>query len=335
MTISVNVSKGAGEKKEVVNPSLTAYILSFVASKTAGSPTDSSKQWVNSRPCDIGRHLFERYRIKVSNGQIKRILKANGYCTHKPLKRLVTGQSPYRDEQFKLIGELTTLFGKMPHNPIISIDTKKKEPLGELTRDRAVLSKKGQVPEVYDHDYSYLTTGRAIPHGIYDMKNNQGYLSIGNSHETADFVIDNLRWWWTRHGIHLYPDVSQILILCDAGGANGYRHHRFKMLLLQLAAEIGVEILVAHYPPYCSKFNPIERCLFCHVNRSIENTLLIDLEQVADLMRNTRTKKGLTVVVRTVDKNYPLKQSSAACLIDKSRIIRHPKMNKLSYIIKV
>ena len=170
---------------------------------------------------------------------------------------------------------------------------------------------------------------------IYDIKNNQGYVSIGNSHETADFIIDNLRWWWVEHGIHLYPDVSQILILCDAGGANGYRHHRFKMLLLELATEIGVEILVAHYPPYCSKFNPIERGLFCHLHRSIQNTLLTDIEQVADLMKNTRTKKGLTVIVRIVDKNYPTKQKSKANLVDETRIVRHTKLDKFTYMIKV
>lgn len=309
-------------------------ILCFVASKTAGSPTDSSKQWANTRPCDIARHLLECYQEKVSNRQIKRILKANGYCPYKPLKRLSTGSSPHRKEQFEIINELTNLFKKMPHNPLISIDTKKKEVLGQLTRNKAVWSKKGQVPEVYDHDYSYLATGKAIPHGIYDMKDNKGYLSIGNSHETADFVIDNLRWWWTNHGINLYPDASQILILCDAGGANSYRHHRFKMLLLDLATEIGVELLVVHYPPYCSKFNPIERALFCHVHRTIENTLLTNLEQVADLMRNTQTKTGLTVIVRIVDKDYPIKQLSKSNLVDQNRVIQHPKLKQFSYIIK-
>lgn len=290
---------------------------------------------MDARPCDIAGHLCEHYQEKVSNGQIKRILRANGYCPYKPLKRLATGPSPHRHEQFEIIAQLTDLFKKMCNNPVISIDTKKKEVLGQLTRNEVVLSKKGQIPEVYDHDYSYLATGKVIPHGVYDIKNNRGYLSIGNSHETADFVVDNLRWWWDRHGIHIYPDASQILILCDAGGANGYRHHRFKMLLLELATEIGVEILVAHYPPYCSKFNPIERCLFCHVHRTIQNTLLTDLGQVSDLMKNTRTKTGLTVVVRVVEKNYPLKQPSKSILVDDSRVVRHPKLHKFSYIIKV
>lgn len=332
--MSVNAKKEEEEKKEVSNPDLVTYILSFVASKTAGSPTDSGKQWVGARPCDIAGHLWEHYQEKMSNGQIKRILKANGYCPYKPLKQLPTGSSPHRQEQFGIIAELTDLFKKMPNNPLISIDTKKKEMLGQLTRNQAIWCKKAQIPEVYDHDYSYLSTGRAIPHGIYDMKNNQGYLSIGNSHETADFVVDNLRWWWVQYGIHLYPDANQILILCDAGGANGYRHHRFKMLLLELATEIGIEIIVTHYPPYCSKFNPIERCLFCHVHRTIQDTLLTDLEQVSNLMKNTQTLTGLTVVVRIVEKDYPLKQPSKSLLVDDSRVIQHPQLHKFSYIIK-
>lgn len=311
------------------------HILSYASAKTAGSPTDSTKKWVDTRPCDIAHHLWDDHREKVSNSQIKRILRANGYCPRKPLKRLATGESPHRQQQFEIIHEITNLFKGMPCNPLISIDTKKKEPLGQFTRNQSVMARKGHVPEVYDHDYSYLACGKAVPHGIYDMKHNKGYLSIGNSHETADFVVDSLRWWWTTQGIHLYPDASRILILCDAGGANGCRHHRFKMLLLELAKEIGIELCVVHYPPYCSKFNPIERCLFCHVHRTIQHTILTDLEQVARLMKTTRTKTGLTVVVRVVDKHYPTKQPSHPDLLDQNRIIPHPTLQKLSYIIKV
>ena len=330
-----NAIKVVEEKKEITSPELVTHILSFVSAKTAGSPTDSTKKWVDIRPCDMTHHLWINHQQKVANSQIKRILRANGYCPYKPLKRLATGQSPHRHEQFEIIHEITNLFKSMSRNPLISIDTKKKEPLGQFTRNQAVWTQKEHIPKVFDHDYSYLACGKAIPHGIYDMKYNQGYLSIGNSHETADFIIDNLRWWWTTHGIHLYPDASQILILCDAGGANSYRHYRFKMLLLELATQIGIELCVVHYPPYCSKFNPIERCLFCHVHRTIQNTILTDLEQVAELMKNTRTKTGLTVVVRGVDKHYPTKQPSDPSLIDQNRIIQHPKLQKFSYIIKV
>jgi len=150
-----------------------------------------------------------------------------------------------------------------------------------VSRNEAVLTKKDSIPEVYASDYPSLASGKAIPHGIYDVKLMKGYLSIGNSHETADFIIDNLYWWWTDYGQYHY------LILCDCGGANSYRHHRFKVLLQRLAKKIGIRIVITHYPPYCSKYNPIERKLFSHVQRTIKNTILVDIYQVKELMSKT------------------------------------------------
>lgn len=158
MTVTDSVKWAGAEKKEVSHPGLASHILSFVASKTAGSPTDSSKRWVNLRPCDIGRYIFDTYRLRVSNSQTKRILRANGYCPYKPLKRLATGKSPHRETQFEIIAELRSLFDKMRINPVISIDTKKKEPLGMLTRNKPLWSKKGQIPEVHDHSMAAMTT---------------------------------------------------------------------------------------------------------------------------------------------------------------------------------
>ncbi len=140
----------------------------------------------------------------------------------------------------------------MEESPILSIDTKKKESLGELSRHQAVLTKQDGVPKVYSADYPYLASGRAVPHGIYDVKLNKGYMSLGSSNETADFIVDNLYWWWMNYGQHYYQNATYILLLCDSGGANGHRHHRFKVLLQKLAKTIGIRIVVAHYPPYCS-----------------------------------------------------------------------------------
>ena len=130
--------------------------------------------------------------------------------------------------------------------------------------------------KVYDHDYEYLSEGKVIPHGIYDMQANKGYISIGNSTETADFVVDNLLWWWTEHSIHLYPDAKNILLLCDAGGANSYRHHFFKDRLIALCEQTGLSIIVSHYPPYSSKWNPIEHRLFCHVHQAMSGVVFSD-----------------------------------------------------------
>jgi len=321
------------EKKEDEIVELTPIILTYVESQTAGSPTDEKVKWTHLRPFDIATYLKNECQLNVSHGCIKRILKADGYVRRKPIKCLATGSSKHRAEQFRIINFLVAVFTDMPHNPIISIDTKKKEPLGRLTRNEQVLTKKDEIPEVFSSDYSFLATGRVIPHGIFDVKLNKGYISLGTSYETADFVIDNLRWWWLNFGELNYPDASHILIFSDCGGANSYRHHRYKMLLQKLAKELGIRIVMAHYPPYCSKYNPIERKLFSHVHRTIKNTILINLKQVKELIMKTSTSKGLTVEVRIVDKLYPLKQPSNKEDIDEKRIFRHPVLPQFSYTI--
>ena len=312
---------------------LTSWILEYVEQNTAGSPTDETIKWTHVRHCDIALHLQKTYQEEVGTECIKRILYENGYRKRKPAKTIATGKSPDRSEQFRIISFLMALFMLMTENPIISIDTKKKEILGTLTRDEKVVTKGEEPIPVYDHDYSYLGTGKVIPHGIYDLKLNEGYLSIGNSHETAEFVVDNLEWWWETVGKYEYPQATRILILCDSGGANGYRHHLFKKCLQKLARKIDKRLVIAHYPPYCSKYNPIERRLFAQVHRTIKEVILTDLEQVKTLMKKTATKTGLQVEVRINKKYYPLKQPSKAEEVDEKRILRHPTLPKLSYTI--
>jgi Rhodopirellula transposase DDE domain len=310
--------------------------MSHIEHQTAGSPTDSSVKWTHLRPCDIALYLQQTHQATVSHGCIKRILRVQGYKHRKPSKSICIGKSPHRNEQFEIIMFLVALFGDMENNPIISIDTKKKEVLGQLTRNQTVLTKvseDGKVTEVFDHDFSFLATGKAIPHGIYDVKRNKGYISIGNSHETAAFVVDNLDWWWQHFGKEIYPNATHILILCDSGGANGHRHHLFKKLLQDWAKKIAIRIIVAHYPPYCSKYNPIERRLFAHVHRSIKHTILTEFQQVKELIAKTSTSKGLSVVVRINDVFYPTKQHSSVEDIDKKRILKHPYLPKFSYTI--
>jgi Rhodopirellula transposase DDE domain len=285
------------------------------------------------RPCEIALHLEKKYQVEIENKCIKRILHAAGYRKRKPAKNLATGVSPDRSEQFRIIGFLLAIFLLMKENPIISIDTKKKEVLGNLTRNEQLLTKGEKAVKVLDHDYPNLGVGKAIPHGIYDVKLNEGYLSLGNSHETAAFVVDNLEWWWESVGKKEYPRATRILILCDSGGANGHRHHLFKKLLQELARKIGKKLMICHYPPYCSKYNPIERKLFAQVHRTIKETILTDLKQVKKLMEKTATKTGLRVEVRINEKFYPLKQTSLAKEVDEKRILRHPTLPKLSYTI--
>lgn len=158
--------------------------------------------------------------------------------------------------------------------------------------------------QVYDHDFPSLAKGKAIPHGIYDLNYNLGYVTIGNSHDTSEFACDALRRWWLDHGRKLYPLASTMLILCDCGGSNNARYYLFKEQLQQLANEIEVELRVAHYPPYTSKYNPIEHRLFPHLTRVCQGVIFDSLETVRKLMARAKTKTGLKVVAEVLDKTY-------------------------------
>jgi hypothetical protein len=214
-------------------------------------------------------------------------------------------------------------------SPIISIDCKKKERLGNLYREGKCYTQESI--KVFDHDYEHLSEGKVIPHGIYDLQANKGYVSIGNSAETADFVVDNLRWWWTEYGIHLYPDAENILILCDSGGANSYRHHIFKHRLIQLAAELGVSFVICHYPPYSSKWNPIEHRLFAHIHLAMSGVVFSDYQTVKELIETTSTKSGLTVVARLNLKDYEKGIKVDKKVKNDERIFYHHAIPDLNY----
>lgn len=314
---------------------LTAHILSIVESHTAGSPVDEKIKWTYLKPQEIAQKYEEEHGEGISKKVVKRILKQAEYVKRKPSKSIAIGKSPHRKEQFQIIKFLTSLFTTMENNPILSIDTKKKERLGLLTRGEAILSNQN-VP-LFDHDYDYLSEGKVIPQAIYDTKQNKGYITIGTNYETADFIADNLIWWWETFGLNLYPDATQILVLCDSGGANSYRHHVFKKAMLRVARTLDKIIVVAHYPPYCSKYNPIERRLFCHVERTLSGSILSSHEQVKTLFQRTKTQnvdQPLSVEVRIENKQYQIGLKTKKEEIDWKRIYQHPDLPQFNYFIK-
>ena len=295
----------------------------------AGSATDPNLYWIHFTEPQLSRLYFQVYGEQVGVFLVRRTLRDLGYKYRKARKTLATGHYDDRDLQFEIIFELILLVSL--NCPIISIDCKKKELLGNLYRAGKLLCTGERT--VYDHDYPNLSEGKVIPHGIYDLLLNKGYISIGASAETAHFITDNLLWWWTQHGIHHYPDAKRIVILCDAGGGNSYRHHAFKKYLQQLSQEIGVEIMVCHYPPYSSKWNPIEHRLFCHVHRAMQGTIFTSYEVVKEVIQKTTTITGLTVVVRLNLKNYPTKIKTTKDEVDQNRLKFHQKIPQLNYRI--
>jgi len=158
--------------------------------------------------------------------------------------------------------------------------------------------------QVFDHDWPDLSTGIAIPHGLYDMNLNIGYVQIGTSHDTGEFACDSIRYWWEHYGSIQYPQAHSILLLCDGGGSNSSRHYLFKQDLQALVNEIGIEIRIAHYPPYTSKYNPIEHRLFPHLTRVCQGVIFETVEVVKELMGKAKTKTGLKVFTTILDKVY-------------------------------
>ena len=164
---------------------------------------------------------------------------------------------------------------------------------------------------VNDHDFRSAADGIAVPHGLYDVTRNIGYLTIGTSHDTAEFACACIQRWWVTYGRLDYPDAQEILLLCDCGGSNNARHYLFKQALQTLADALGIAIRIAHYPPYTSKYNPIEHRLFAHVTRACQGVVFKTIEIVQEFMAKTSTKRGLTVFTSILDQVFETKRKVA------------------------
>jgi len=229
------------------------------------------------------------------------MLDGLGFARRQMLKVLPGSATPHRDAQFRHLAHLIQEFLAVG-NPVLSIDTKKKEFLGTLYRDGKVYCQ--QALKAFDHDFPSLARGVIIPHGIDDLARNQGWMHVGLSRDTTAFACDSLRLFWHSDGRCLYPNASAILLLCDGGGSNSCHTHLFKEDLQDVVNDLAVPIRVAHYPAYCSKFNPIERRLFSHVTRACHGVLCDSLQTVLGLIKKTKTQQGLSVTVRVLDKLY-------------------------------
>ena len=185
----------------------------------------------------------------------------------------------------------------------------------------------------FDHDWPSLATGVAIPHGLYDLKRNQGFVTLGTSHDTSEFACDSLRWWWQTDGRHDYPDATSLLLLCDGGGSNRSNTFLFKLDLARFAQETGLTVRVAHYPPYTSKYNPIEHRLFPHLTRACQGVICTSLELVQELMATASTRTGLRVTVNILKKVYQTGRQVAADVKEQIRLVRDEALANWNYII--
>jgi hypothetical protein len=257
--------------------------------------------WTDLTVTEIAETLSELRKETVSAYTAKQLLEQEGYGQRQAQKNQTMGDHPDRDARFRTIAERVQEYRDSP-NPIVSIDTKKKELLGNFYSDGRLYTR--ETLATFDHDFPHFADGVVIPHGLYDLKLNRGYLHLGTSRDTSEFACDCVADWWTRFGWVEYPQATSVLLLCDGGGSNSSRTYVFKAELQSLANRIGLPIRVAHYPPYPSKYNPIEHRLFPHVTRACPGVVFGSLAIVKSLMEKTRTRTGLSVVVDLVDRVY-------------------------------
>jgi len=187
---------------------------------------------------------------------------------------------------------------------------------------------------VFDHDWASLAEGVAIPHGLYDLTDNVGYIQIGTSHDTSEFACDSIRYWWNTYGKRRYPKANSILLLCDGGGSNSARYYIFKQDLQTLVNDLGIEIRIAHYPPYTSKYNPIEHRLFPHISRVCQGVIFEQVQTVQELMATTSTRTGLRVFTTILDKVYQTGRKVAQDFKSTMQIVFDEFLPHWNYIAK-
>ena len=240
---------------------------------------------------------------------IRCLLKKLGVGRRTARKKKTMGHHPDRNAQFENIARLREEY-VATGDVVVSIDTKAKEKLGNFYRSGHTFTQ--QTVETSDHDFDRAGQGKLIPHGILDLVTGLASIHLNTSHDTGELCCDSIALWWHEHGHETYPHAKRLLILCDGGGSNSARQNLFKEDLQRLANLLGLEIRVAHYPPYCSKYNPIEHRVFPHVTRACQGVIFHSLEIAKQFIERTKTNKGLRVTVRILEKVYATGRKCAA-----------------------
>lgn len=282
-------------------------------------------------PTRLEREL-EELGTPACDDAIRRWMDQHDLRLRKISKSKAGGKSPDRDMQFQNIAQLIQEY-EQAGNPYFSVDTKAKEFLGQLYREGRVRCSRPF--KAFDHDFPNWAEGVIIPHGIFDPARNRGHINIGLSHDTTEFACNSIQWYWNRIGRQCYPDARSILLLVDCGGSNAATKYIFKHDLQAVANAIGVEIRVAHYPSYCSKYNLIERRFFPHVSRACTGMLFDTLERTIALMRKTTTSTGLRATVNVINRNYQTGRNATDAMKEaiKATVTFHETLPKWNYTV--
>ena len=297
------VRRPGGGRKSLIDrdPSLEQDLELLVEPLTRGDP-ESPLRWT----CKSTRNLAEelnRQGHRVGDRKVADLLHGLHYSLQANAKTREGSSHPDRNAQFEYINALAKAFQKRSQ-PVISVDTKKKELVGDFKNNGSEWQPKNQPEEVRVHDFEDKELGKVIPYGVYDIAKNEGWVTVGTDHDTSDFAIDTILGWWKRMGRHTYQQASELLILADSGGSNGSRSRLWKLGVQRLANETSLKVTVCHFPPGTSKWNKIEHRLFSFITHNWRGRPLVSHEVIVNLIGSTTTKAGLNVKAKLSKKKY-------------------------------
>ena len=284
---------GGGDiKAEEKQPGLLEALDELVNPATRGNPM-SFLRWTSKSTGKLAAELV-RQGFKITDDTVGRILRSLGYCLQAPVKEKEGASHPDRDAQFVY---LSTKVGEFAgdNQPVISVDTKKKELVGEFSNGGREYHLSGEPTRVNVHDFIDKELGRAVPYGIYDLANDEGWVSVGDSADTATFAVEAIRRWWGSMGKLHFPDATRLLITADGGGSNGHRVRLWKLELAKFAEETGLQITICHYPPGTSKWNGIEHKMWSYISMNWRGRPLVSYRTIIELIAATTNAKGLTI----------------------------------------
>ncbi len=322
---------GAGRKaREREQPGLLEALERLVESGTRGDPM-SPLRWTCKSTRTLAAELI-RQGFAVGCNTVGRLLRACGYSLQANRKTIEGKQHPDRDGQFQHINRRVHAFQRAGQ-PVISVDTKKKEVLGKMKNPGRTYRRKGDPEKVKTHDFPDKKKGKAVPYGVYDLTHDEAGVSVGISHDTAEFAVAAIRRWWNRLGRKRYPNATRLLITADSGGSNSPRTRLWRWALQQLANETGLKMHLCHYPPGTSKWNKIEHRLFCHITRNWQGVPLESMEIVVKLIGSTRTEQGLEVHAWLDEAQYTKSKKVSDADLAEVRIRRDPFHGEWNYQI--
>ena len=297
-------SGGGRHYVELKYPDIEERIRQIIDGKTYGDPmrvlsyTTESLRKIQAE--------LEKYNIRVGYVTVGKVLDAMGYSKQANQKMLQVGEPhPDRNAQFEYINETAATFLEAGE-PVISVDTKKKEKIGNFKNNGSEYRPNNQPRKVLDHDFPIEELGKIAPYGVYNINNNTGFVNVGTSNDTSEFAVESISRWWEAVGKNTFPHAKTLYITCDCGGSNGNRSRMWKYQLQQFAARTGLEVQVSHFPPGTSKWNKIEHRLFCYITKNWQGKPLIDVQTAINLIGSTCTTTGLEVVCVRDDTEYKL-----------------------------